>query len=169
MLTKAEFLASLQREADATKHLVAKLSAEHLAFRFSPGQRSTQELIEHLAVQLAGGTSFFINGSWDAWETYEKQVAGVTPATFGAAMDRQVAEVHRLLQGVSDADFTQKIVKGPMGNETTISGGLLETVMKWAVGYKMQLFLQAKAAGLTTLASSNLWRGVDPAPKAAVG
>jgi hypothetical protein len=38
-------------------------------------------------------------------------------------------------------------------------------VMKWAVAYKMQLFLYIKANGNHDINTSNLWRGVDPAPK----
>ena len=36
---------------------------------------------------------------------------------------------------------------------------------KWAVAYKMQLFLYIKACGKHDINTSNLWRGVDSAPK----
>lgn len=166
MLTKSEFLASLQREADATAHLAAKLTPAHLAFRFTAPQRSLQELICYLTVQLSGVTSHLVTGSWDAWEGYAKQAEDVTPANFAERMQRQVAEVRRLLDGVSDADFTSRVVKDLAGNDVVLSAGLTEYTLKFAVGYKMQLFLQAKAAGLSELVTSNLWFGCDPQPKA---
>jgi hypothetical protein len=39
------------------------------------------------------------------------------------------------------------------------------SVMKWAVAYKMQLFLYLKSCGLAHISTMNLWRGADPAPK----
>lgn len=165
MLTKAEFLASLQREADITSHLVAKLRPEHLAFRLTPAQRSLQELIVFMATQYAGSVAFLTTGSWDAWGAYAKLNADLTPATFAEHMARQVTEVHRLLQDISEQDFARRVVKTPTGVETTLANALLEVTLKWAAGYKMQLFLQAKAAGLGELGTSNLWHGKDPAPK----
>ena len=72
MLTKAEFLASLQREHDITLHLVSKLTPVLAEFRLSPGQRSTLELLRYLTVQIEGTLGFFLTASWDGWETAEE-------------------------------------------------------------------------------------------------
>jgi hypothetical protein len=157
MLTLPEFLASLQREAAITKHLVSKLDAGHLDHRLTEKQRSLGELIEYLAIQLEGCVSYFVTGSWDRWEALEKEVAGLTPSAFPAAMDRQMAAVERLLAG---ADLT-KPVPLPPGGEAPLGVALLEFTLKFAVTYKVQLFLQAKHAGLGELNSKNLWRGSD--------
>ena len=166
MLTKYELQASLAREGQATTHIISKLKPEHLAFRFSPGQRSTQELMEYLAIQLEGSVAYFIQGEWARWETLKGEVAGLKTEKFAAAMDRQLSGVERLLTVVPDADYPTRMVKTPWGDSVPLATGLMEFTLKWAAAYKMQLFLQAKAAGLTTLASSNLWRGQDPQPKA---
>lgn len=166
MLTKAAFLASLDREAAITKHLVSKLDAGHLDHRFSAAQRSLGELLDYLAVQLEGCVAYFLDGTWDRWEQLENEAKGLTPSAFPAAMDRQMAAVHARLAGVSDADLAGRLVKSPAGDDIRLGEALVEFTLKFAVAYKMQLFLQAKNAGLRDLASSNLWRGKDAPPKA---
>jgi hypothetical protein len=81
-------------------------------------------------------------------------------------MERQLTAVERLLAVVPDAEFPTRMVKTPAGDPIPLASALLEFPLKWAPAYRMQLFLQAKAAGLSELNSSNLWRGHDPKPKA---
>lgn len=166
MLSKAELLASLARETSLTKHLVTKLDAGHLDHRLSAAQRSLGELLDYLAVQQAGSVAYFLTGSWDRWEALEKQVKNLQPSAFAAAMDAQTDEVQRLLAPLSDADLVTRKSKTPKGDDIALGTALLEYTLKWTVSYKMQLFLQAKHAGLSTLVSSNLWHGRDAAPKA---
>ncbi len=165
MLTKAAFLASLEREAAITKHLVSKLDAGHLDHRFSAPQRSIGELLDYLAVQLEGTVAWFLHGNWDRWEQLENQVKGLTPSAFAAAMDRQMAAVRTLLAPVSDAELATRRVKTPAGDDIALGDALVEFTLKFAVAYKMQLFLQAKHAGLSSLGSHDLWRGTDAPPK----
>lgn len=166
MLTKPEFLALVERELSILKHLAGKLRAEHLAFRFSPGQRSTAELLEYLGTQYVGGLAHALTNTWDGWEAWEAKRGAVDLGTFAAVLDRQLAEVRALLQPISDADFLNRASTDARGNPMTLSEALLRTVVAWTYGYKMQLFLQAKAAGVDGLGSSNLWHGSDAKPQA---
>ena len=165
MFTKSEFIAALARESTIAKHLASKLQTEHLGFRFTPAQRSTAELLQYYATFMSGTVAYFVSGNFDAWDGYEASNVGVTPATFGAALDRQIAEVTRLLEPVSDAEFATRGSKDFAGEPMPLVTLLTERTLAFATGYKMQLFLQAKAAGLSTLATPNLWFGVDPKPK----
>ena len=168
MLTKTEFLTLVEREMNIISHLVGKLKPQHLGFRLTPAQRSTQELIEFLAVQLVGGVSYFITDSWDAWTAGSKQAAGITPAAFPAAVAAQLAEVRRLLAPLSESEFATRITKHPSGTpaQMPLPEALLTCSLGWIYGYKMQLFLQAKAAGIADIGSSNLWMGMEQAAKA---
>lgn len=166
MLTRSDIQASLEREGTLCKHLVAKLQPQHLAFRFTPAQRSTQELMQYLAIQLEGITAFFIQGDWSRWEVLDKEVAGLSVADFAAAMDRQLIGVERLLATVPDAEFATRMVKTPAGEPILLANAMLEWIVKYAAAYKMQLFLQAKAAGMSDIGSTNLWHGRDAKPKA---
>ena len=165
MLTKAEFLASLQRENDITLHLVSKLTPAQADFRFSPEQRSTIELLRYLAVQLEGTIGFYLTGSWDTWEKSEAAAKELTLAQIPAALTAQFAAVQAQLASIDEAAFATRRCTTFSGQETGFASALLEYTLKFAVAYKMQLFLQAKASG-SVLVSSNLWAGKDPAPKA---
>ncbi len=161
MLTKSEFLAVLEREAAVLSHLATKIQPQHLTFRFTPSQRSTEELLRYLATQWTGSMSYFINGSWDGWSASEQAAATVTPATFAAAMARQVAEVRQLLEPLSEAEFASRPSKDPMGTPMPLPMAIQSGTLAWTAGYKMQLFLQLKAAGVADIGTSNLWMGVD--------
>ena len=157
MLTKNEFLTSLAREIDATAALGARLGPQHLDFRLTPAQRSTQELLEYLTVHLAAGLGFFVTGSWDLWERRSEQAKGVAPAAFPAAMQAQYQAVERMLAPISDARFVTMQVRHWSGKRMTLAEACSEYLLKFAVAYKMQLFLQVKAAGLSELGSAELW------------
>ncbi len=166
MLSPSEFLALIERELTILKHLAGKLRPEHLAFRLSPAQRSTGELLEYLGTQYVGGVGHALTGNWDAWEAWEGKRGPVTLETFSGILDRQFAEIRTQLAPISDADFTTRASSDARGTPMPLSEALLSTVVAWTYGYKMQLFLQAKAAGVDGLASSNLWHGSDAKPKA---
>lgn len=161
MLTKSEFLAFLDREAATLSHLISKAQPQHLAFRLSPAQRTTEELMRYLATQWSGSVSYFLSGGWDGWEASSAGAANVTPATFAAAMSRQVAEIRQLLEPISDSEFATRASKDATGNPMPLAQAIFSGTVAWTSGYKMQLFLQLKAAGLSELGSSNLWWGAD--------
>jgi len=161
MLTKSEFIAFLEREAGILSHLISKVQPQHLAFRLTPAQRSTEELMRYLATQWTGSVSYFVSSSWDGWSAAEAAAKTVTPATFAAAMSRQIDEVKALLAPISDADFASRASKDPMGSEMPLAQAIFGGTVAWTTGYKMQLFLQLKAAGLADIGTGNLWMGVD--------
>jgi len=161
MLTKSEFIATLEREAATLSHLVGKVQPAHLAFRLTPPQRSTEELIRYLATQWTGSVSYFVSGSWDGWSAADAASKTVTPATFAAAMSRQIDEVKAMLAPISEADFATRASKDAMGTAMPLAQAIFGGTVAWTFGYKMQLFLQLKAAGLADIGTSNLWMGVD--------
>jgi hypothetical protein len=162
MLSKSEFLAALKRETKILTHLASKLEAKHLDFRFSPPQRSTLELLQYLTINLEAGTTYFVTGSWDHWEGMAERAKAVDLAGFAKALKKQESAVAKLLKPISDKAFTTKKVKPVSGKGSVVlSQALFEGTLTWAIGYRMQLFLQAKAAGLAGLNSGNLWAGKD--------
>lgn len=160
-MTKTDILASLTRETAIVKHLATKLKLRHLSHRFSPEQRSIAELLVYLAVQLEGTVAWFLDGTWDRWEQLEGSVKNLKPKTFATAMDRQLASVKKKLAKISDTDLAKKQVKAPSGEIIPLGTALVEYTLKFAVAYRMQLFLQAKHAGVEKLSSANLWHGKD--------
>lgn len=167
MPTKSEIIATLAKETRITIHLAQRLRPQDLAFRFTPGQRSTQELLEYLAAHALNAVSFLLSGSRAAGEQRRAEVKGIALERIPAALTTQQGEIEALLAPLSDADFAARRVRNGQGVELPLAEALYEGVVKQAIGYKTQLFLQAKASGVPNLSTPDLWRG-EPS-KAAAG
>jgi hypothetical protein len=160
MLTKPEFLAALKRETTILSHLAAQLKPRHLAFRLTPPQRSTLELLQYLTINAQAGVGYYLTGSWDHWDDLEAASKGVNLRNFPVALKAQERSVSRMLATVSE-DWSTRLVR-PMsgkGRPIPLATALFETTLTMCIGYRMQLFLQAKAAGLAKLGSADLWAG----------
>lgn len=167
MITKTEFLAALATETKILSHLAAQLKEEHLAYRFTPEQRSTLELLQYLTINLQAFAGFNLVGTWDHWDALDAKAKDVTLATFPAALKKQLAAMKKLLLPISDRAFGTKLVKPVMGKGTITVAAAMQDILTFAAGYRMQLFLQTKAAGVKDIGSSDLWLGKKPAPKKA--
>jgi hypothetical protein len=159
MPSKSEILASLAKEARITSHLASRLRPEHLPFRFTPGQRSTQELLEYLATHVENGLSFLLTGSREGADARRAAVKGIALDRIPEALAAQQAAAERLLAPFDEPGFAAHRVRNGQGVELPLAEALFEGLVKQAVGYKTQLFLQAKAAGVSGLGSNDLWRG----------
>lgn len=161
MLTKSEFLAALKRENQILTHLASKLSPKHLTFRFTKPQRSTLELLQYLTINAQAGIAYQLTGNWDHWDALEAKAKRITLASFPAALKRQHQAASRLLKPISEHVFATKIVK-PMGGikgTLPLAQSLFQSTLSMCIGYRTQLFLQAKAAGIANLKSPDLWAG----------
>ncbi len=167
MPSKSDIISSLAKETRITTHLVRRLRPDDLAFRFTPGQRSTQELLEYLAAHAIGGVSFLLTGSREAGEKQRAAVKSIALADLPAVLQAQQEAVEALLAPLSESEFASKRVRNGQGIELPLAEALFEGLVKQAVGYKTQLFLQAKAAGVANLATPDLWRGEASRPATA--
>ncbi|MCS6971148.1 MAG: hypothetical protein RMM29_08825 [Planctomycetota bacterium] len=167
MLTKPEFLDALARETRILTHLAKQLQPQHLEFRFTPPQRSTLELLQYLAIHSQASVQWFLAGNWDHWDALEAQGKAVTLESFPKALKAQDRAIAKLLAPIGERAWKSKPVKLPSGGRGTLPLGqaLFEVTLTQAIGYRMQLFLQAKAAGLAHLNSYDLWLGKRGTPK----
>jgi hypothetical protein len=157
-------IAWLKHETACCIHLAKSLQDAQLGFRFTAPQRSTLELLRYLAIANEGLLSFIIDGTWDRWEVLEGQVKDLDLAGFPAAMQAQQRRVAKLLSGLKPSQL-KAVIAMPNGTKSTRAAAIEHYLLKMSVGYKMQLFLQAKAAGAAQLASSDLWNAKAPKPK----
>ncbi len=156
---------ALCHECDVITHLASKLPAGSDDYRPSPGQRSTLELLRYLAACGIGGARAMHDRDWAGYKECAARVEKMPAKEFPAAMARQKQELVALLGGLSDKDLVTRKSMLPWDQEVTLGRALQETTLKWLTAYKMQLFLYAKALGVTALATSNCWGGMDPKPK----
>ena len=161
MITKDDVLFEMLRECDVCVHLHAKLSAGALDYRPTPKQRSTLELLRYLSFC---GTAFLrsaLDGNWDAYSALEAESKTLAAGDFPAAMERQKAAIRAVFAEFTDADLASRRVKSPTGEDLPLGRALLDLPLRFLVGYRMQLFLYAKAAGAESLGTSDCWWGIE--------
>lgn len=161
MITKQDLLDSLLNEIEIIRHLATKVPAKGLDFRFTKDQRSTLELLRYCSFCGVGGALAMVKGNWDDYKEWSTGSAALTAEQIPAALDKQADALRGLFAEITDEAFTKQKAKHPLGHELPLGRALLETSLKWLTGYRMQLFLQAKAAGNDSIGTANCWGGID--------
>jgi hypothetical protein len=164
MITREQLLDSMRHETRVIKHLATKLPAGRLDWRPTPKQRSTLELMQYLTYCGTIGVKAMIHGNWDHAEALESGGNAVTPETFAAAMDAQMAELEREIRAIPEKDLLDRAATMPWGAPTKLGLSLIDCGIKPLTAYRMQLFLYAKESGNADIGPANCWVGVD-APK----
>lgn len=161
MITKKQFLDSLIQEANVCKHLHGKLTAPMFDFRCAPNMRSTLEVLQYLSMCLIGPAKSILHSNWAISKGYREEAAKMVAADFPKRMDQQIEEMKSLLGELLDADLLNRDVTYPWGGGEKLGMALINCPLKFITAYRMQLFMQAKMAGLSELNTANCWRGTD--------
>ena len=161
MLNKDDLLDSLLREIEIARHLSTKVPPGGLEHRLSEGQRTTLELQRYLCFCGVGGADSMYRGSWDGYKEWEARCANLKAEEIPAALDQHADGLKGLFAEISAEQFDTQAAKTPLGEELSLGRAMLEIPLKWMTAYRMQLFLQAKAAGNDELWTANCWAGID--------
>jgi hypothetical protein len=162
VLSKSEFVASLQNEVRILLHLAGKVDVPMREYRPTPKQRSALELLQYLSIMgpelvKAGKAGRFNREEWTAAEQAAK--ARDWDQTL-AALAAQGDEYASLLADWTEADFRADI--DPFGRGATSKGAfLVNMVLAGHAAYRTQLFCYLKACGREELSTMNLWGGAD--------
>lgn len=162
VLSKAEFIASLQNEVRLVVHLAGKAAKAQLDYRPSAAQRSTLELIRYISMMGPAIIRWSLANTSE-FEIWTKAEAASKERSFEQAKDAiaaQHAEYAELLGGLTDADFRAEVTDFD-GNQTSRGAFLTNLVLGGCAAYRMQLFLYLKASCAPTINSANLWSGKD--------
>ena len=166
MITKDDLLTLMLRECDLCIHLHGKVPPGGMEFRFTPAQRSTAELLRYLSFIGTAAVHCMTENSWEPYGVHQKAAADLRPEDFPAAMERQKADLRARFGAMKDADLAAKSFRLPWGETAPLGRAILALAHGSLVAYRMQLFLQAKAAGNAAIGTSNCWGGMDAPPKA---
>ena len=165
ILTRAEFIDSMQQEVRILLHLAGKIDRTMIDYRPTPKQRSTLELLQYLSIMGPLLVRFATTGEFDpgAW-TAAEQAAKARDLDQTIEAIRQHAEAYPSLLGkVSDEDLRTEI--SMFGQKSTRGAFLVRLVLCGYAAYRTQLFCYLKACGRLELSTMNLWAGMDaPAP-----
>lgn len=163
ILSKAELLASLQKEIHILTHLAGKVTPAMLDYRPTPGQRSTLELLRYLTVMGPVLLDSILAGKFlvDDWNANEGHSATLDLPAIVASLQSQSARYAEVLDATADATLLESIEM--FGSTATRARLILDLILCGHAAYRTQLFCYLKASGLTELNTMNLWAGVDAA------
>ena len=166
LMARDQFLASCLDEIRIIKHIATKILADQFEYRPTPVQRTMTELLRYLTTCATVPGLNMRDGNWDAAEPVEKASEALDVREgFAAAMDEQARQLKQIVNKFSDADFHALERQMPWGAPCKLGEGLVNTVLKPLVAYRMQLFLYVKASGRHDLGPAQCWVGVDPKPR----
>jgi len=169
VLTKAELLSSLQKEARILGHLADKVEPAMVDYRPTPKQRSSLELLRYMTIMGPQLVNAAKSGAFDgaAWGEASKAAEARDWNQTVAVIKKQGDEYAKLLADVSDADLRAEMT-GFDGNKVSKGAFITNLVIGGHAAYRTQLFCYLKACGRDELSTYNLWQGVDaPAPTTA--
>lgn len=161
VMTKPEFIASMQHEVHVLLHLAGKVDRAKLDYRPTPKQRSTLELLRYLSFMGPVMIEAARQGKFDtvAWSGEMKAADArdfdQTLEAIGAQRELYASR----LGTWSDSDFRCEIEM--FGRKTTRGAFLVNSVLCGYAAYRTQLFVYLKACGREELNTMNLWAGVD--------
>lgn len=90
MITPEHLLNAIANECRIMKHLAAKVTAENKGFKFTPAQRSTEELLQYIVSSFPVQVKLMAIGKRDeeVYTAYGKQFDGFTYDQFADALDK---------------------------------------------------------------------------------
>jgi hypothetical protein len=142
--------------------LFGKMPPGGLAYRPSPSQRDTLELLKYLSKGPRNGVIRVVAGDWNATPPAMDMAKDMPPSDFERQMRLQAEEVSRVLRAANPEDLVHGTISFPWGETFTKMDALIHYPYRWLTGYRMQLFLYLKAAGASQLATPDLWRAPKP-------
>lgn len=158
MITQQQLLEAIVHECEICKRLYGELPAGAHDYRPTEGQRSTLELLRYMSFGLAATAHALFEGNWDWWNANEEKAKAMPFEGFPAAMDEQIEEFRGLFSEIKAEEFAEKPVTTKLlTSDQPLCVGLLKKCYAFCVGYKMQLFLYAKAAGASKLGTGECW------------
>jgi len=164
MYSKQNLTESLTFEFGVVKHLFSKIPDGGMDYKPTEKQRTTLELLQYMSIVVPATIDCISKGDTKVFMPYVEISKTVTAENFLEIFDQHEKLAYELLEKFTEETLGETINIFNMG-EMTKGVYLVETILKWIVAYKMQLFLYVKASGNTSIGTSNLWGGMDMPPK----
>jgi hypothetical protein len=161
MINKDQIAASMMFECDVAKHVHTKLTPQSYDYKPTDGQRSTLDLLRYLSICGIAGIQSLYQSNWKAFGTYTERAAKMKAEDFPTAMDLQKREIKEFFDSVTERDLETRDALLPIGGTQLLGQAILDLPFKWLPAYKLQLFLYAKATGVSEINTANAWMGID--------
>ncbi len=162
---KEYLLNSITQEMKLIRRLASKVPADKMNYKATNDTRSIGELLQYLSFSGTGFLRFWYRTDESDLKTFfgalRAEAALLTPMTpelFVQAMDKQIAEVTQIFEGIAESDLHNKQVTYPWGDTAPLGAAIIETSVKWLSAYKLQLFTLIKQGTGQKLNTPDAWR-----------
>lgn len=137
MITKEQYIESLEKEFSIIKHLAEKIKPEQLGHKPTEAQRTLLELMHYLTYIFIAAVDGIASGDGNAYKKYMESEKP-TQENFIEMMDKELKEIEKHLSPLSESDLDGTI---SMWGQTQSRSLHLLRLLQMASAYKMQMFL----------------------------
>jgi hypothetical protein len=162
--SKQDFIDTMFMEVGIYTHLHGKIKPGMLQFRPTPQQRSLEELLASIPPYSYQFTLALWKNDFSEYSDNGAALANAAKADFPGTLRRETQRLADWLNERSEADFERELIT-PLKTVLPLRLALTNIVLRLHVGYRMQLFLYLKGAGLSELNTLNCWMGLDAPPE----
>ncbi len=151
------FIHSFSTDAEMCIRLFHKIPDGGLDYRPTAKQRSTLELLRYLSYGPYNVARRIVAGDWSIGMPANEATKDMPVSDFPRNIRHNVEDLARILRAADPVALERDLFTFPWNVTCTKAEGLVNYPLKWMAGYRMQLFLYLKSAGVSELATKDLW------------
>lgn len=151
-MTKSEFFDMVLQSIQPAEKLMGMAPADKLDWKPGPTFMSIGQVLYHLSDGVGGGLEMLVSGKWPPMEEMEAGMklenmpsCGIQEAL--AKLEKDKTVLRSTLDGISEDDFTNRVVSVPWGWNAKFEMMSLNFLGHFN-NHKMQLFIYLKLLGL---------------------
>jgi uncharacterized damage-inducible protein DinB len=151
-MTKKEFYEVVMENYRPAEKLIGMVPADKFKWQPGPTFMSVGQVICHLSDGLGGGLEMLLGGQWPSMEEMAEgmkleNLPSCSPQEALDKLEKDKKTLRQVLEGVSEQDFTNKVVSVPWGMTAKMECMAIH-FLEHFTNHKMQLFTYLKLLGL---------------------
>ena len=151
-MTRNEYYEMVMDAYRPAERLIGMVPADRLDWAPGPTFMSAGQVLCHLSEGVGGGLEMLVTGNWPTMKEMEEsmQLEKLPSCTAQEALDKLKKDkesLRQVLDGLSDEDFTSRIVSVPWGMTAKMERMTI-SFLEHFTNHKMQLFTYLKLLGL---------------------
>ena len=151
-MTKNEYYEVVMDNYRPAEKLIGMVPADKLNWRPGPTFMSVSQVLCHLSDGFGGGFDMLVSGKWPSMEEMGEgmkleNLPSCSPQEALDKLEKDKKILRQVLDGVSEEDFTNKVVSVPWGMTAKLERMAI-SFLEHFTNHKMQLFTYLKLLGL---------------------
>jgi len=151
-MTKNEYYEVVMENYRPTETLIGMVPADKLDWRPGPTFMSVGQVLCQLSDGFGGGFDMLLSGKWPSMEEMGEgmkleNLPSCSPREALEKLEKDKKILRQVLDGVSEEDFTNKVVSVPWGMTAKVERMAI-SFLEHFTNHKMQLFTYLKLLGL---------------------